>query len=321
MLTFSSYLDSEIELINAEIQRSIRNLPPYLYDIAAYTALSGGKRIRPILTLASARLFGIQGQELYGLSVIPELIHVATLLHDDVLDHAKMRRGRPAAHIIFGAAPAILAGDALLALANHMAASYGSSRIMQCVSEAVIMTAEGEAHEMKRQHCAYCDNREYVDIVTGKTGWLIRCACRLGTLYAGAADKDVERLSEFGLNLGIAFQLIDDALDFADENETGKPTAGDLQEGKFTPPLMMYADSLQNHHADEFLNKFKHGSFTQEELKAIAGEIRKKGFDEATRALAGEYLGKAASCLEGMPSCFERNVFFDALEYVRARKK
>ncbi len=321
MPSFASFLHSEIKSINAEIQRVIRELPPHLRDIAAYTALAGGKRIRPAMTLASARLFGYQGQDLYGLSIIPELIHVATLLHDDVLDNAKMRRGSPAAHIVYGVAPAILAGDALLALANHMAASYGDPRIMQCVSEAVIMTAEGEAHEMKRQHCVLSDNREYVDIVAGKTGWLLRCACRLGALHAGACERHVDALSEFGLNLGIAFQIIDDALDFADENKTGKPTAGDVQEGKFTPPLMMYVENMQHSDAEAFLSKFKEGSFTQKELKEIAGEIRNKGFDEATRMLSGEFLVKASNCLKGLPSGFERDLFFDALEYVRERKK
>ncbi len=321
MMIFASFLDSEIAKINAEVERSIRDLPAHLYNIAAHTALAGGKRIRPILTLASARMFGAGSPGLYGLSVIPELIHVATLLHDDVLDNAEKRRGAPAAHMVYGVVPAILSGDALLALANHMAASHGDPRIMQCVSEAVIMTAEGEAHEMSRQHSVSCDKREYVDIVAGKTGWLIRCACRLGALYAGAAEDAVEALSSFGLNLGIAFQLIDDALDFADENETGKPSAGDLLEGKFTPPLMLYAADLPQAKADEFLCKFKEGSFTREERMDIAREVRCRGFDAATRELAGEYLAKAAACLDGLPAGPEKDIFLDALEYIRERKK
>ena len=122
-------------------------------------------------------------------------------------------------------------------------------------------------------------------------------------------------------NFEIAFQLIDDALDFADENETGKPSAGDLLEGKFTPPLMLYAADLPQAKADYFLCRFKEGSFTQEERMDIARDIRKRGFDAATRELAGEYLAKAAACLDGLPAGPEKDVFLEALEYIRERKK
>ncbi len=320
MHSFASFLSSEIDSINGAISRALNGLPPHLRGIAAHTALAGGKRIRPAMTLASARLTGAQGPSLYGLAAIPELIHMATLLHDDVLDNAQTRRGRAAAHIVYGTAPSILAGDALLALANYKAAEYGKADILGCVSEAVMMTAEGEVHEMRRQHTMVYGKREYVEIIAGKTGWLLRGACRLGGLYADADAQSIDALSEYGLNLGIAFQIVDDALDFADEAVTGKPTAGDLIEGKFTPPMMMYIDFLTRHAGEEFEKKFKDGSFTDEERRQVAADIRRLGFDQDTRALADEYLSKAGAALERLPDRPERSMLFDALEYVRSRK-
>lgn len=320
MVTFISVLKYEQVKVNKALEKELESLPAPLRDIAGHVLLAGGKRLRPLMTLASARLFGAEGQELYELAVIPEMIHVATLLHDDVLDEADSRRGRVSAHVRYGVPRAILAGDALLAAASHKTASFGIPPLLSCVSEAVLMTAAGEAHEIALQRSMTHSLKEYVDIIAGKTGWLIKGSCRLGALYAGASAEQVEAISEYGLNLGIAFQIVDDALDFADEAVTGKPTAGDLMEGKFTPPIMKYVDFLPCGDREAFREKFKNGSFTPEDRVRVAADIRRLCFDAEARAMADEYLDRAERCLDGLPQRFEQKLFREALQFVRNRR-
>ena len=320
MLTFITFLKFEQAKINASLDKSISDMPEHLRPVAEHVISAGGKRLRPALALASARLFGAVEDELYDMAAIPELIHAATLLHDDVLDGAETRRGKTAAHLVHGVPQSILAGDALLAMAHFKAASFGRPALLGCVSEAVIKTAEGEAHEMARQRSLSHGYKEYIEIIAGKTGWLLSGACRLGALYAGASEKETDAVSEYGLNLGIAFQMVDDALDFADESLTGKPTAGDLSEGKCTPPVMKYLDFLPSFERDAFRCKFKEGSFSKEEKRKIAADIRRLGFDEETKVQAEQFLDKAEQCLAGLPDRMERQVLRDALSFVRKRK-
>ena len=320
MVTFVSVLKYEQLKVNKALEQELAAMPAPLRDIVSHVLMAGGKRLRPLLTLLSARLFGAEGPQLYELAVIPEMIHVATLLHDDVLDEAESRRGRKSAHLIYGTAPAILAGDALLAAASHKTAAFNIPSLLTCVSEAVLMTAAGEAHEIALQGSLSHSLKEYIDIVAGKTGWLLKGSCRLGALYAGATEEQVEAISEYGLNLGIAFQIVDDALDFADEAVTGKPTAGDLMEGKFTPPIMKYFEFLPNMDRERFREKFRNGGFSAEDRVRIAADIRRLGFDMEARAMADEYIAKAQACLDRLPNRFEQKVFREALEFVRNRK-
>ncbi len=320
MVTFLAVLKYEQSKVNSALKKELEAMPAPLRDIAGHVLLAGGKRLRPLMTLASARLFGAEGPELYELAVIPEMIHVATLLHDDVLDGASSRRGKASAHVLYDVPRAILAGDALLAAASHKTASFGIPALLECVSQSVLMTAAGETHEIALQRSLSHSFQEYVDIIAGKTGWLIRGSCRLGALYAGASSDEVEAVSDYGLNLGIAFQMVDDALDFADEAVTGKPCAGDLEEGKFTPPIMKYLEFLPRCDRENFCEKFRTGSFSPEERTGIAADIRRLGFDAEARAMADEYLDKALQSLDKLPQRFEQKLFREALEFVRNRK-
>lgn len=315
-----SVLKYEQVKVNAALEKELAAMPDPLRDIVGHVLLAGGKRLRPLMTLSSARLFGAEGPELYDLAVIPEMIHVATLLHDDVLDGAQSRRGRVSAHVRFDVPRAILAGDALLAAASHKTASFGIPSLLACVSESVLMTAAGETHEIAIQHSMSHSLEEYTEVIAGKTGWLLRGACRLGSLYAGASSEQVEAISDYGLNLGIAFQMVDDALDFADEAVTGKPTAGDLAEGKFTPPIMKYLEFLPRCDREEFCEKFRSGTFTPEDRIRIAADIRRLCFDAESRAMADEYLDRAGHCLDALPQRFEQKLFREALDFVRNRK-
>lgn len=318
--TFARLLVQEQPPIQEALERAVNRLPASVREVAAYVLLAGGKRLRPILTLTAARLFGCERPDLYDLAATPEMIHVASLLHDDVLDAADTRRGRRAAHQAFGVIPCLLAGDALLADASHRVAEFGDPALVRCVSDAMLRTVAGEAHEIALQHSLSHGMDDYLAVIEGKTGWLLRASCRLGALFAGASENEVEALSSFGLNLGMAFQMVDDALDFADEAVTGKPTGGDVREGKLTPPLMRYMASLPEAERAAFADTFIHGHFTDAEVADISRRIREQGFDAAARDMADAYLKKAAACLDTLPDRPEREIFRLALSFVRDRK-
>lgn len=320
MSTFARLLRQEHPAIHAALDRAVLRLPRSVRDISGYVLLAGGKRLRPMLTLISGRLFGCERPDLYDLAAVLEMIHVASLLHDDVLDDADTRRGRQAAHLVYGVSPCLLAGDALLASASYHVATYGNPALVECVSEAMMRTVAGEAREIALKGSLEHGMEEYLDIVTDKTGWLIRAACRLGALFAGADEDRVRAVSDFGLNAGIAFQMVDDALDFEDEAVTGKPTGGDLREGKFTPPIMRYAESLPPAERADFGVKFSEGLFTDDEIAAVSRRIRAQGFAARTRDMAGEYLARAARALETLPDRPERAVFRQVLDFVRDRE-
>lgn len=318
--TFTRLLAQEQPFIQAALERAVGRLPDPVREVAGYGLLAGGKRLRPLLTLTAARLFGCERPGLYDLAAAPEMIHVASLLHDDVLDAADTRRGRRAAHQVFGVIPCLLAGDALLADASHRVAQFGDPALVLCVSDAMLRTVAGEAQEIALQHSFSHGMDAYLAVVEGKTGWLLRASCRLGALFAGAPVDQVEALSGFGLNLGMAFQMVDDALDFTDEAVTGKPTGGDLREGKFTPPLMRYMAALPETERTAFAHAFTHGRFNDAEVADISRRIREQRFDAAARDMADEYLQQAAACLENLPERPEREVFRLALSFVRDRQ-
>ena len=250
-----------------------------------------------------------------------EMLHAATLLHDDVLDNADSRRGREAAHIRFGVAVTILAGDALLASANSCVARYDDPALCRCFSQATSRTAAGEILEIASQRHVDVSGETYADIIRGKTAWLIRASCEMGALRAGGNVMQVAAAAEYGENLGMAFQLVDDALDFADSGETGKPTAGDVREGKLTPPLRLYRQWLGEEERAAFDAAFVCGLLTEDDARRIAAEVRAQGFDRAAREEAAAYLDRALMALDRLPEGKELDVLRQMAEYVRDRKK
>ena len=185
-LSLSRLFEEERPRVHHALEKAVGLLPPPVREIGAYVLLAGGKRLRPLLTLTSSRLLGRNDPELYRLCAVPEMIHAASLLHDDILDEADTRRGRPSAHTCFGLRPALLAGDAMLALADCEVTVFGRTDMVECVSDAMMRTVAGEAHEIALQGSLSHSEDDYINVITGKTGWLLRASCRLGALYAGA---------------------------------------------------------------------------------------------------------------------------------------
>ncbi|GFM38191.1 polyprenyl synthetase family protein [Desulfovibrio psychrotolerans] len=315
-----AYLSAEQPRINATLERETAGLNPLVQPVVAHVLEAGGKRLRPLLTLLTARALGYAGDDVYPLACSVELLHSATLLHDDIIDDADLRRGTPAAHTMFGNTKTVLAGDALLALANAIVARYGNPRLTACISEAIVETVTGEIAEIAYLRSTGHPQQTYIDIIKGKTAYLIQASCRLGALIAGADKTQEEAAALFGMHLGIAFQIVDDALDFAPSaKDIGKPVAGDLREGKLTPPLLMYLENLTGDAHKSFVQKFETGMFTEAEVLAVAAAIREQGLDARTRTLAEDYLATARTALNALPDCAERTVLAQTMEYVRSR--
>ncbi|MFI3272818.1 MAG: polyprenyl synthetase family protein [Pseudomonadota bacterium] len=333
--------------IKATLEAETAALHPMVHPVVAHILSAGGKRLRPILVILLARLLGheegpdsceesvelLSTKSVYPLACSLELLHSATLLHDDILDISDLRRGKPTAHKLFGEANTILAGDALMALAIKVAARYATPALSNAIADAILQTASGEIAEIAHMRSVSHDYDTYLDIIKGKTAWMLQASCEMGALFAGATKEQQEAAATFGLELGLAFQIVDDALDFAERTKTGKPIGGDLREGKLTPPITMYRDLLEHKSAAEhfgfamssygsladFDASFTQGTFTEEQIALISQDMRDFGFVDATRAMAGEHLERARLALASLPDKPERTILGELLLYVQMR--
>jgi len=212
---------------------------PLLAEITQYALFNGGKRVRPALVVLAARLGGRVDEAAYRLAIAFEYLHVATLLHDDVIDHADRRRGRPAANKIYGNSPAILSGDYLHARSLFLIGTLGGNRCLEIICRATAAMVAGEFLQMRNAGNLNQSEQDYFTVVENKTAFLIAAACEIGAIFAGHAETNRQALRAYGFKLGKAFQLIDDLLDYqGDPGQTGKAVGNDFCEGKMTLPLI-----------------------------------------------------------------------------------
>jgi len=322
MTPHADLLARELAGIETFLRQETDRLHPLVRPVAAHVLGAGGKRFRPMLCVLMARLLGHESEDVYPLAASLEMLHSATLLHDDILDGANLRRGKEAAHIAFSRSEAILAGDALLALANRLVAEYGLPRLVVVLSEAVLRTAVGEIQEIAAAREHDLDDAGYMEIITGKTAYLIQASSSSGAILADASAAAEARAESFGLNLGIAFQLVDDALDYTSPSEiSGKPAGSDLREGKLTLPLLLLLESLPQSERDALRLRIKGNALSEAEIEGLVSRIRDEGFAEATRQRAADYVDKAREALDGLPKGWAADVLAESLHYVLARKK
>jgi octaprenyl-diphosphate synthase len=208
-------------------------------QLAAHLVSSGGKRLRPVLTLGASRMCGYEGPRHVALAACVEFIHTATLLHDDVVDESTLRRGQASANALFGNKPSVLVGDFLFARAFRLMVEDGNLEVMRILSSAAATLAEGEVLQLLIQNDLGTTEAQYLEVIEGKTASLFAAATRLGAVVADRPEAEAEALDAYGRNLGIAFQLVDDALDYAAEQEKlGKTVGDDFREGKITLPVL-----------------------------------------------------------------------------------
>ena len=314
-------LDEDLQRIEEEINKNLQSSVPLIALVTRYIMRSGGKRLRPLLMVLAARLLNYQGNDHYGLSIVFEYLHAATLLHDDVVDNAELRRGRPSANTLWGNAAVVLVGDFLLATSFFLSVTSGNLKILRILSETTTSMAEGEVLQLINSDNLEISQEEYIEVIKRKTAILISAACQIGAILARADQEQEEAMRSFGLNLGIAFQLRDDFLDYTGSaEEFGKPVGKDLQEGKITLPLI---HALQSSHDGDH-QRLVELSISDRNYEQIFTEVKKiiqdhQGLDY-TDNLANYYITEAKSALSIFPESPTRQSLLEIAEYVISRR-
>ncbi|MFH1911881.1 MAG: polyprenyl synthetase family protein [Pseudomonadota bacterium] len=233
------YFRNDLMRVEEHMEKYLLSEVRLIPEIIHHLIGSGGKRFRPLLLLATSELCGYRGERLYPLSAIIEFIHTATLLHDDVIDHAETRRGKASANRVWGNAASVLVGDYLYSKSFRLMTDDGNLAIMKLISTTTNTMSEGEVFQLMKMGDVSITEKEYLSIVEKKTSILISAACAIGGILGNAPDSQIEALTRFGMRLGTAFQITDDTLDYvAKEEEFGKGIGQDLKEGKLTLPLI-----------------------------------------------------------------------------------
>jgi octaprenyl-diphosphate synthase len=311
------------EDLSAIEEALVENLDPYLpfvSHVAKYIMFSGGKRIRPLLMVLSARLCGYQGNYDKTLSVVFEYLHAATLLHDDVVDGAEVRRGNPVAHSIWGAPGTVLAGDFLLARSIAIAAQTDQIAILDVLAHTTAEMSEGEIDQLLRRQDLSTDEEQYMEVIKRKTAYLIRAACQTGALLANAPEDQVDALVHFGYHLGMAFQLVDDLLDYtADAQVLGKATGTDLTEGKLTLPVIYALQHSTVEDRNRMETIIRGATFSQKEFDSILQLVGRYGGIAYTRRKAKEHIDRAKRCLGIFDVSKTRRLLEDLADYVVVR--
>jgi octaprenyl-diphosphate synthase len=292
-------IKDDLETVEKAISEHFKSDVEAIPLIGSYLFFGGGKRIRPVMVLMSSRLCGYEGASRHiEHSCVVEFLHTATLLHDDVVDASPKRRGNPSANAKWGNEVCVLVGDFLFAKSFDIMARDGDARMLRILSDTCLRMAEGEVLQQVNICNLELSQEEYVNIVERKTAALISTCCRLGAVLGGGSSEEEERLASYGLNLGMAFQLVDDVLDYtANEEKLGKPTGTDLREGNITLPLIL----LYNECGPELRGRIERlvetGDVHPQDVKELIQQMEGRGIFVRVRSQAMDYIRKAKAQL------------------------
>jgi octaprenyl-diphosphate synthase len=308
----------------AEVDRLIlekmHSQVPLIPELARHLIAAGGKRVRPMLTLLSARLCGYEGRRHIGLATCVEFIHTATLLHDDVVDDSALRRGTPSANAVFGNKAPVLVGDFLFSRAFQLMVADGSLEVLRILSEASAIIAEGEVAQLVTANDTGIDEEDYLRVIRAKTAALFRAACEIGAVVAGRPAAEAEALATYGENLGIAFQLVDDALDYAaDERVLGKAVGDDFRDGKITLPVLLAfrdGDAAEREFWQRTLERMEQEA---DDLARAQELLARHGALERTLQRARDYGETARRALGLFPPSPHRRALLDLVEFCLER--
>jgi octaprenyl-diphosphate synthase len=314
-------IHTDLQRIEAEIDRNLSSSVPFISTVGRHIMGSGGKRLRPLLMILSARLCGYQGNHDAALAVVFEFLHASSLLHDDVVDNAEFRRNQPAANTLWGNPGVVLVGDFLYSKSILMTVGYNNIQMLQALSEATTMMAEGEVLQLIHADNLEIDENEYLEVITRKTAVLISAACRIGGIFGGGKPDQQRALAAYGINLGIAFQLIDDTLDYTgDVNELGKPVGNDLQQGKATLPLIYAMRNGNAAEKEKMKELFSADQIPLERFHDIREWLMRSGGITYARELASTYVENAKQALQVFPLHPTKEILLDIADYVICRR-
>lgn len=311
-------IEADMQAVNTVIRTRLHSDVVLVRQVAEYIISAGGKRLRPALVLLSAGALGYPGTHHHDLAAVVEFIHTATLLHDDVVDESSLRRGRETANALFGNAASVLVGDFLYSRAFQMMVEVGDMRIMQTLSDATNIIAEGEVLQLMNCHDADVDEGRYLQVIRYKTAKLFEAAARIGAILGGATPDIEQRMADYGTHLGTAFQLIDDVLDYSGaEAETGKHLGDDLAEGKPTLPLIYVMQNGTTEQADCVRQAIENGG--RDDFPAVLAAIRATNALEHTQKQAKAEADRAISAIEPLPPSPYKNSLLELALFAVAR--
>lgn len=314
--SLAALLTAEMDAVNAAILDRMQSPVSLIPQLASYLIAAGGKRIRPLMTLASTQVFQGDMTRAHGLAAAVEFIHTATLLHDDVVDDSGERRGQASANIVFGNQASVLVGDFLFARAFQLMVADGALDILRILSDAAAVIAQGEVMQLSTTGNLKTTMEDYIDVVKAKTAALFAAACEVGPVIADAPPEQARAMAAYGMNLGIAFQIADDALDYGLRGRRlGKTVGDDFREGKMTAPVIL-ALALADTKEREFWERTLKAKNHNENDLALAQEILTKhqAIDLALATARG-YAEAAQRALHSLPPHPFKSILLDLADY------
>lgn len=311
-----------IDRVERQLVADFTSSAPQISEVGAYLIGGGGKRLRPVLVILGAEIAGYAEDKVPVLGSIIETIHTASLLHDDIVDAAHMRRGKPAAHSVWGNEVIVLVGDYMYSNALRIAVSLENQGIMDVLSDATTRMTEAELLQLSKIGDASMAEEDYLSIVDGKTAALMSAACRVGAIMAGAPTWQEEALGEFGQRLGMAFQIADDLLDYqADQGRLGKSLGKDLGEGKITLPVIYLLKQAGSGEQDKIRSIIDAESLSDGDLGYIMELFAKYKTLEMTLSRAQEIMAGAISTIKRFPESRARDALMAVADYALSRNK
>ncbi len=313
-------LADDLSAVNDMIrERMASEHAPRIPEVTAHLVEAGGKRLRPMLTLAAARMCGYDGPHHVHLAATVEFIHTATLLHDDVVDESSQRRGRPTANLLWDNTSSVLVGDYLFARAFQLMVETGSMRVLDILANASATIAEGEVLQLTAAADLATTEEIYLKVVRGKTAALFSAAMEVGGVIAGQDDPVVQALFDYGDALGIAFQIVDDLLDYGGTSATGKNIGDDFRERKLTLPVIRAVARADTSEMEFWTRTIAKGRQEKGDLDRAMALIAKYGTMEMTRLDAIDWVEKAKAALGAVPDHDIKSMLIDLADYVVAR--
>lgn len=318
MLSFHQVVARDFERVNQLIIDQLHSDVGLVENIGHYLVEAGGKRLRPLLVLLCTKALGCQDENRLALAAIIEFIHTATLLHDDVVDVSALRRGRPTANAQWGNAPSVLVGDFLYSRAFQMMVGIGDMRIMKILANTTNVISEGEVQQLVNARNPDISEADYYTVIHKKTAALFEGACQTAAVLAGADDQTQEQLRAYGYHLGLAFQLVDDALDYEGDAATlGKNVGDDLAEGKATLPLLRAMEQGNPNQKDIIRMAVREGSVGQ--LKEVLEIVHATHGSSYTMDAARQQATLAIARLDALPDSIYKSALTDLANFSVAR--
>jgi octaprenyl-diphosphate synthase len=312
------------DLKNVELQfkKDLHSDVPLIQKVSEYVISSGGKRIRPMLLILSAYLSGYRGNRHVPIASVIEFIHTATLLHDDVVDNANLRRGLASANSLWGNQASVLVGDFLYCKSFALMVADGDLKILKLLANATTVLAEGEVLQLIYTRNPAITEKQYIDVVRCKTAILLSAACQAGAIMGGISPEHEIALRDFGMELGIAFQMVDDSLDYsASEEQFGKSIGHDLEEGKITLPLIHALRQCTDIEKAQIAEVVKKELITKDDFSMIFGLVGKYGGIEYTLEMAKNYIARSKKCLDVFEDSPEKAALLKLADYIVTRVK